>query len=258
MTRKLIAFDIDGTILDSNKQPLPSTLAALKQLREDGHMLMIATGRSYLFAKEVIESLGFDHYILCNGAGAFVNHQQVYKNILEPNDLKRFIELTKEMAIDTAALNLTIIKRNTDFKPGIMDDAMRSFGQEIPEFDEHFYHENDIYQALAYYDKTLDGYFDQDFPQFRFVRWHENSVDVVPHNGSKAATIMHVAEQFGFKKEDTIAFGDGLNDFEMLQTVGTGVAMGNAEDEVKAIATMVTDTNDNDGIAKALQQLGLI
>ncbi|TLG80692.1 Cof-type HAD-IIB family hydrolase [Vagococcus zengguangii] len=258
MTRKLIAFDIDGTILDSNKRPLDSTLAALKELRAKGHMLTIATGRSYLFAKEVIDELGFDHYILCNGAGAFVENQQVYKNILNPSELKRFIALTKDMNIDTAALNLNEIKRNTNFKPDIMDEAMQSFGQQIPEYDEDFYHKNDIYQVLAYFDHSLDGHFEADFPEFRFVRWHPNSVDVIPHNGSKAATIMHVAEQFGFKKEDTIAFGDGLNDLEMLQTVGTGVAMGNAEDSIKEIAALVTDTNDNDGIAKALKQLGLI
>ena len=258
MTPKLIAFDIDGTILDSNKRPLASTLAALKELRKHGHMLMIATGRSYLFAKEVIEELGFDHYILCNGAGAFVNHQQVYQNILAPEALVRFIDLTKDMQIDTASLTLNEIKRNTNFKPETMSEAMQSFGQEMPDYDEIFHQQHEIYQALAYFDHSLDGHFENDFPEFRFVRWHPNSVDVVPRDGSKAATIMHVANQFGFKKEDTMAFGDGLNDLEMLQTVGTGIAMGNAEDCVKDIATMVTESNDHDGIANALKKLDLI
>jgi hydroxymethylpyrimidine pyrophosphatase-like HAD family hydrolase len=57
------------------------------------------------------------------------------------------------------------------------------------------------------------------YERLRFVRWHENSVDVVPHNGSKAATILHLAEQVGIAKEDVISFGDGQNDREMLTNV---------------------------------------
>ena len=258
MTRKLIAFDIDGTILDSNKHALPSTIQALDALRKQGHLLMIATGRSYLFAKEVIEELGFDHYILCNGAAAFVDNQQVYKNTLEPTELQRFIEKTKALKIDTASLTLETIKRNTDFQPTVMETAMTSFGQQLPEYHETFYQTQDIYQALAYFDEEFDGHFDEEFKQFRFVRWHPNSVDVVPHDGSKAETIKHVAKQFGFKLADTLAFGDGLNDIEMLQTVGVGVAMGNAEPAVKEVASFVTDSNDQDGIANALKKLDLI
>ena len=88
-----------------------------------------------------------------------------------------------------------------------------------------------------------------------FVRWHENSVDVVPHDGSKAVTIMNLANRVGIAPEDVISFGDGQNDREMLRMSGIGVAMGNAVPEVQAEAKMVTDTNDQDGIWKALKEL---
>ena len=91
----------------------------------------------------------------------------------------------------------------------------------------------EIYQALAFFDKTYDDRF-ADYDKIRFVRWHENSVDVVPHDGSKAATIVHLADQVGITQEDIISFGDGQNDREMLRMSGIGVAMGNAAPEVQA------------------------
>ncbi len=78
MNRKFFAFDIDGTLLDSNKQPLDSTLKALDLLRDAGHFVTVATGRSRFHAQDIIRSLSFDNYILCNGAAAFLSHQQVY------------------------------------------------------------------------------------------------------------------------------------------------------------------------------------
>lgn len=83
-------------------------------------------------------------------------------------------------------------------------------------------------------------------------------MDVAPANGSKAVGIREMLKRLDFNIEDAYAFGDGLNDIEMLQEVGTGVAMENGRDEVKAIADFVTDSVDNDGVLKGLQRLGLL
>ena len=83
MKRKLFAFDIDGTLLDTNKQALDSTREALDKLRKAGHLVTIATGRSRFHAQEVIRDLAFTNYILCNGAAGFLDHEQVYKNLLD-------------------------------------------------------------------------------------------------------------------------------------------------------------------------------
>ncbi len=72
MNRKFFAFDIDGTLLDSNKQPLDSTLKALDLLRDAGHFVTVATGRSRFHAQDIIRSLSFDNYILCSFASAGV------------------------------------------------------------------------------------------------------------------------------------------------------------------------------------------
>ncbi|MBD9851340.1 HAD-IIB family hydrolase [Enterococcus faecium] len=228
MRRKLFAFDIDGTLLDSNKQALDSTREALEKLRKAGHLVTIATGRSRFHAQEIIRDLDFTNYILCNGAAGFLDHEQVYKNLLDRDQLDAFVQ-----------------------------EAMHSFGAVLPELDQFFAEEQEIYQALAFFDQTYDGKFSS-YDKIRFVRWHENSVDVVPKNGSKAATILHLAEQVGIPHEDIISFGDGQNDREMLRMSGIGIAMGNAVPEVQAEAKMVTDTNDQDGIWKALKELSVI
>lgn len=258
MKRKLFAFDIDGTLLDDNKQPLDSTLEALEKLREAGHLVTIATGRSRFHAKEVIRDLGFTNYILCNGAAAFLDHQQIYKNLLDREELENFVDEAQQLAIDTAFISMDEAKRSSSIHVDIMDEAMKSFGAVLPELDQFFVEDQDVYQALAFYNNQYEGFFDKKYSKLRFVRWHENCVDVVPKDGSKAATILNVADRLGISRSDVVAFGDGQNDREMLRESGLGIAMGNAAPEVQAEANYVTDSNVKDGIWNALKKLDLI
>ena len=256
--RKLFVFDIDGTLLDSQKQPLASTKKALQLLKEAGHYVMIATGRSRYLAMEVIEPLGFEHYIVCNGSAAFIHHEQIYKRLLPKAQMQAYLKETAELAIDTAYIGLDVSKRASTFQPDRMEEAMRSFGSHTPELAVDFPESNDVYQMLAYYDSEYEHYFDERYNELAFVRWHPNCVDVIPKGGSKATTMLKVAEHLGLSIADVIAFGDGLNDCEMLQEAGVGVAMGNATLEVQQHADIVTETNDKDGIWQALIQLGFL
>ncbi|OTN75291.1 hypothetical protein A5886_000361 [Enterococcus sp. 8G7_MSG3316] len=258
MNRKFFAFDIDGTLLDSNKQPLDSTVEALQTLRDAGHFVTVATGRSRFHAQDVIRSLAFDNYILCNGAAAFLAHQQVYKNLLDEEQLHAFVAEAHDLGIDTAFVGMDTAKRASSLNIEKMEAAMHSFGAQLPELDMDFPEEKEVYQALAFYDQAYEHYFDDKYSKLRFVRWHENSVDVVPKEGSKAATILYVAEQLGIRQADVICFGDGQNDREMLAAAGVGVAMGNAVPASLEAADLVTASNDEDGIWLALKELKLI
>lgn len=255
---KLFAFDIDGTLLDSNKRPLPSTVNALNELKKAGHYVMIATGRSRYLASKVIKELSFDHYVLCNGSAAFINHQQVYKQLLPKEQLQEFLKEAHSMEIDTSFISLDVSKRSTTFNPAYMQEAMHSFGSEMPELATDFIDKNDVYQVLAFYDASYENFFDANYSALDFVRWHPKCVDVIPKGGSKAITILKVAEELGLSVKDVIAFGDGMNDREMLRASGTGIAMGNASLEVQGYADIVTEDNDNDGIWKALVSLGYV
>ena len=257
MERKLIAFDLDGTLLNNQKQPLASTAAAINQLKRQGHAVTTATGRNLRLAQPVIEQLDFEHAVLCNGSVAFADHQLVYEHTLAPDAFEQCYRDLSERAIDVAVIGLDTTKRLTTFNEGQMDEAMSSFGSVVPELEADFYQKHAIYQGLAFYNETQE--FDTSvYDAFDFVRWHPECVDMIPKNGSKAVTLLKLAEQLGIKQENVIAFGDGMNDREMLKEVGLGIAMGNSSDEVKRQADMVTASNEQDGIWQALVKLKLI
>ncbi len=258
MKKKLLAFDIDGTLLNSEKRPLESTLVALKRLREAGHFITIATGRNYLLAEKIIKELAFDNYILSNGAIAFVADQQVYSNPLDKDELNRLIQYADDQKLEIVYQGIMGNKRRSQHLAGRVDRAMKSFGGPIPEWEPDFYQKQDIYQALAFYTEEERAQYEGKFSAFRFVRWHSEAVDILPVNGSKAHTIQLLADKYHFKNEDIVTFGDGDNDKEMLKMAGTGVVMGNASDDVKAMGDYITSSNDQDGIWQAVQALKII
>ena len=94
--------------------------------------------------------------------------------------------------------------------------------------------------------------------RYRAVRSHASAVDVFHADGSKARGIRDACAALGFTPQETLAFGDGLNDVEMFTAVGAGIAMGDACEALKAVATHVTGTLEEDGIARALVDLGVL
>ncbi|GCF92728.1 haloacid dehalogenase [Enterococcus florum] len=257
MEKKLFVFDLDGTLLTSNNQILPSTIVALDYLKRD-HTIMLATGRSRFLIQDYLDQLSIKDYIVCNGSAAFLNDQQVYKNTLDKDKLASLLEYFHDQKIDIALTGLDNFCRISSFRVEKMEQAMRSIGGLIPEYQPQFYQENDIYQGLAFYDATNDQLFEKEYPEFRFVRWHQLFVDIVPNQGSKAVTLHEVAAELGISKKNIIAFGDENNDIEMLQEAGIGIAMGNANNSVKAVADFITRTNDDDGIVYAMEKLNLL
>lgn len=258
MERKLIALDIDGTLLNSQKEPLESTMKALQALRNAGHLVILATGRSRLLANEVIHKLGCANYILCNGSAAFLGQNQVYKKLLDRQQIAEIMDFANEKMVDIAWFGLDSTARISDYNFPLLADAMKSFGGPIPSLDQNYADRHEIYQGCVFYDASMDAEFQDRFSEFRLVRWHKNSVDIVPKNGSKAETIAALATKVGIREKNIITFGDGNNDIEMLRLAGTGIAMGNAAKNVQAAADIVTDTNDQDGIWKALAELDLV
>lgn len=258
MTKKLVVFDIDGTLITDDHELLEETLEAIQQLKADGHMVMCATGRSLPIAESVLKAADIDHSVLSNGAVAFVNGEQVYSNALNEKAMKELIAISDERGIDLVINGLNETKlRNENFKPETKL-AMESFGQVLPEIEKDFYKRATIYQIVALLnEEKMDAYADK-FPEFRFVRWHEHGIDVLPNNGSKAETLKFIANKYGFEQKDIIAFGDGNNDMEMLQFAGVGIAMDNAKEELKAVSDFVTLSNNDGGICHGLREYGLI
>ena len=116
----------------------------------------------------------------------------------------------------------------------------------------------DIFQLVAFFTKEQEKAIMAVMPHCEATRWNPLFSDVIPKGSSKQVGVDKMLDYFGISLDESMAFGDGGNDVLMLKHVGIGVAMGNAEDEVKRAADYVTDSVDEDGVEKALRHFGVI
>lgn len=255
--KKIVFFDIDGTLLDHDKKLPAAVKEAVLTLQKNGIYTAIATGRGPFMISYLLEELNIKSYVTFNGQYVVSADEVLYKNPLNSEELEKLAKETEKHNHSLVFMNEDTLKANTEFDQRIAD-AMGSLQMPHPEFDPNFYEKNDIYQTLLFAKESDSKYLEDFERKHTFIRWHEEALDVVPKGGSKAEGIKKMIEKLGFKMENVYAFGDGLNDIEMLKTVGTGVAMGNAPDIVKSYADFVTTDVDNDGIVNGLKAVGLL
>lgn len=255
--RKIAFFDIDGTLLDRNKELPELTKKALAKLKENGVFVAIATGRAPFMFEKLREELDIDSYVSFNGQYVVFENKVIYKNPLDTQEIEKLFAFSLERNQPMVFLDEKVMKASVANDEHI-DLCINSLKFPYPNVDENYYKNNEIYQSLVFNKDQDDELYERSFPNSRFVRWHQFSTDVLPAGGSKAEGIKLMVERLGFDMKDVYAFGDGLNDIEMLQTVGTGVAMGNAPEQVKMAADVTTSSVDEDGIWNGLRKLELI
>jgi len=257
MTKKIVFFDIDGTLLDFNKELPASTKEAVRTLKENGVYVAIATGRAPFMIEDIRMKLGIDSYVCFNGQYVVFENEIIYKNPLSKSKLHNLLVHAKNKNVPVVLMNDHGARTTVPYSKYI-EETLRSFKLEHPIHDEEYHHHFDIFQALLYCTEREEKEYLQEHKDLKFIRWHPVCVDVVPLGGSKAIGINEFIKRAEFQLENVYAFGDGLNDIEMLQTVGTGVAMGNAEKELLKHADVVTTAVDEDGIYNGLVKIGLI
>ncbi|WP_028042769.1 Cof-type HAD-IIB family hydrolase [Candidatus Stoquefichus massiliensis] len=261
---KLFFFDIDGTLIECNKDIYSiqeSTRNALSQLQDQGDDVFLATGRCKCFILDGVMDYPFSGYVTCNGAYVEYKGKSVYKKIISAEAIKKTHELCKERNMayyfegndHIYILNKTNPK-HIEFKDnwGMKEEVI------VDQFDVNsietyigmiVVNSKDDIQPMV---ERLSPYFDIQRHQSEF------SFDLTLKGESKAKGIEKLVEALGKDMKDTIAFGDGRNDIEMLSHVGLSIAMGNAAIEAKEVAQYVTDDVDKDGIVKALHHFSLI
>jgi Cof subfamily protein (haloacid dehalogenase superfamily) len=255
--KKIVFFDIDGTLLDQEKKLPRSTKKAIQLLKENGVFVAIATGRAPFMFTSLKKELDIDSYVSFNGQYVVFENEAIYKNPLKQSELERFLLDTKTNEHPLIFMNELTMKATTQYHPFI-ETSMGSLLFPHPDEDKSFYVQNEIYQSLLFCKEDEETFYFENFPEFDFIRWHPYSVDILPKGGSKAEGIKKMIDRLGFDLKDVYAFGDGLNDLEMLKAVGTGVAMGNGVPEAKALANFVTSDVSEDGIWNGLKELKLI
>ncbi|MFS0654273.1 Cof-type HAD-IIB family hydrolase [Bacillus sp. 179-C3.3 HS] len=257
MNKKVIFFDIDGTLYDHDKNIPESTKQAVQLLKEKGHHLFIASGRSPFLIQPVLEELALDSYIAYNGQYVVYEGKVIYQNPLKLELMEQIYEMAHSHDHPLVFLGEEEMKASVPDHP-FVHEGIGTLKTAHPEHDLSFFKEHDIYQMLLFCKAEEEMTYQAFREDIDLVRWHELSTDVLPKGGSKAEGIKRVIERLPYDIKDTVAFGDGLNDREMISFVGTGVVMGNAVSELKTLADFVTKPVDEDGILHAVNELGFI
>ncbi len=243
--------------MSEDKTILPSTKEALHALRKKGIITVICTGRSPFMFRQLTKDLEFDSYVSMNGQHVVFEGQEIFSNPMDAEMLAEVTGLAKEQGHGITYSN------HDQFAANVADHAFIQGslgGLKIgyPEVDEEVFRKSPVHQIQVYCSEEDMDLYKERYPDYSFIRWSNNAVDMLPAGASKAVGILKVMEHTGIRTENSYAFGDGPNDFEMLEYVGTGIAMGNALPELKEQADLITDTCSNDGIAKGLIAAGLL
>lgn len=255
--KKVVFFDIDGTLLHEGSYIPPSTIAAIQQLRHNGVETFIATGRGPAMLSDIPAKVGIESFVCYNGQIVVHEGEVVYRNALPTDALHR---LTTHAGSNDHTLVYLGQDRGgaTKANDPIVEQSLGELGMPIPTYEPNFHIEQAVYQTLLYCTPEEEHHYLDAYGEFDFIRWHPHAMDVINRGASKADGIRHFIEANGYRLENTYAFGDALNDLAMLEYVGTGIAMGNARTEAKEVADFVTKSILEDGIEYGLKKMKLI
>ena len=253
---KAVFFDIDGTLVSFKTHRVPpSTVQALERLRARGIKLFIATGRHHADLNN-LGGLAFDGYITLNGQYCYDDRGVIYQNCIRAEDIRTTVDLLARdpfgcLFIEEHRMYINRIDDKVKVSQKLINFA------DPPVVPAETALHNDIYQLMAFVGPEQERTLMDSLPHCDSTRWNPYFIDVVPAGGRKRLGIDAMIRAHGIDLAETMAFGDGQNDIEMLRHAGIGVAMGNAADEVKRSADYVTTGVDRAGIAKALRHFGL-
>jgi Cof subfamily protein (haloacid dehalogenase superfamily) len=281
MSIKCLAFDLDGTLLrDGTKDIDPRTFDSIQKAMKQGVHIVIASGRDKNGCSFVYEPLGLEngnHFLaLVNGQIIydFKNKEYDLDNVLTPEDGLKIQEVCRKYGIEgifqcgydfysyVSSLNRMKkkVKEAVFGKPA--DYGLKGGGTNRNFIDlplKEIRMSQDINKVIMvhskkFFEKNLDA-MKEDLSDFDVVMVGPDWMEIMPKHVSKASALWKISEKLGFTMNEVMAFGDAQNDLSMLQQAGIGVAMGNAMDEAKYAATLVTDTNMNNGIGKVIDAL---
>ncbi|NEU29530.1 Cof-type HAD-IIB family hydrolase [bacterium LRH843] len=255
--RKVVFFDIDGTLLNKNLKLPESTKEAIFALQEKGIDVVIATGRAPFMFKQLREELKIESYISFNGSYVVVEGEVIMDTPLATEQLIKLEQIAEKSNHSMVFLDHLGAVANRENDPFI-SESFGGLNEPYPSVKKSDYHHRNIYQALLFCEEHEEKDYLINHKYFDYVRWHKYSLDILPGGGSKARGIERVLRHLSASVVNSYAFGDELNDLEMLDYVGTGIAMGNGRDEVKAVANYTTKHVDEDGIYHGLKYVGLL
>ena len=264
MDKKVLFFDIDGTLISvSNgiKEIPEGVKKELKRLQGLGHKIFVSSGRPKGMINEVIASAGFDGYILANGGHVEIDGKSIFEDRMDYELVSKAVEMLDELECEYMLETSDRIYIDPSFK--VLYDFFADIGDGhifTFEFDKEEVLHRTIKIEMNVSDKDRERVEDYIHNHFGYVinfdeHGSDNAFEMYSPTISKAVGIQKVLDYFGLSKEDSYAFGDGVNDIEMIEYCGTGVAMGNAVESLKEVADIVCLPILEDGLEKILKEL---
>ncbi len=266
MKYKLLVLDVDGTLLNSNKEITPATLSTLLKVQQMGVQIVLASGRSTHGLMPIAKTLELDKYngyILSYNGGQIFSMQTgelLFERRINPELIPYLEKKADKNNFAILTYHKDTLFTNNANDPHVQDEAERNKMQikEVKPFAEAITFSpckcmlvSDDEEALTglekHWKKRLDGVLD-------VFRSESYFLEVVPPSINKADTLNVLMDKLSILPENTMAIGDGVCDITMIQSAGLGIAMGNAVESVKICTDYTTTTNDEDGVARAVEE----
>lgn len=264
MDRKIVFFDIDGTILDEESNIIPqSTLDAIIKLKENGHLAFINTGRTECILPKELREVGFDGFVC--GCGTYIQYKD---EVLLDIELGK--ELSKEIALDFEKYKLDgvgegrkyiFFPNSEDINHGEVIKIKKDLIEEgfpiksLSDVKDLFF---DKFILFVNEDSDFKGFYEKYKGRLDFIERSEDFYEVVPKGYSKASGIEFLINHLDIPHENTFAIGDSTNDLSMLEYVENSIAMGNSNEKLFPLVSYVTKDIMEDGIYHALSHYGII
>lgn len=267
MKYKLIALDVDGTLLNSKKEISQKTNQTINQAIQEGKEVIISSGRCLPELKDILEQIpGIRYLIMTSGAMVYdiQNNKEIYSNQLDPETIHTILNVSKENDILVHLLtDRSIVESNKghrleEYGMGVYQPMYNSIATFVDDIYTYYEQLNKPLEKVNLYHKTVE---DREHSLSRLknlpisLKFAEGtSLECSALHINKGTGLIKLCEHLGIDIQETICVGDADNDIEILKVAGLSVAMGNASDHIKEIADVVVNDNDHDGVAQAIQE----
>lgn len=260
---KLIATDIDGTLVpDGSSQMNPEIYDVIRQLKEKGIIFTAASGRQFNSIEYLFRPMAKEIYYISDGGTILRNYDTIYS--VSPLDTDTARQASKDIisipeceVLISGVKSAYVLNKETKMARWLTDSYHFKV-EEIPGIDTPI---QDTIIKLSLYHETAAEEKAEPFFMPKYQDTYQMScagvmwIDCVEKNANKGAKLKELQEKLGISPEETMVFGDNLNDLEMMEQAKYSIAIGNARPEVKEKASYVADTNVNDGVLKELKKL---
>ena len=260
--KKAAFFDIDGTLIDVTvgmTEPSARVRAALQKLKDAGHYIFISSGRPLDFLDPAIIDVGFNGFVLMNGAVVVIDGKVIFDEPMAPNLVNEIVDFCDAHGVEY------VLESHPNVYLKKISPMMEEFyarididtNEFVREFDTRKISVNKIDFLIKEPNDEIRNFFNRHLQSEELtgiIPFGEKSVELYNRRNTKGSGILHALEYLGIPIENSFAFGDGFNDLEMIRAVGCGCAMGNGNPKLKAIAKHTVPSVREDGVAFGIEK----